>query len=108
MISEAAVRAARVRFVPIAMTSSNDHWTLPTALGGKSHAVNRPLALAVVGSGFFDAVVPVFGAVPVYVDCKTGASPQTERGCRLDVAEAAARLKCLHIPLQRNGASDML
>lgn len=50
-ILEAAVRAARVRFVPIAMTSlATIIGLLPTALGlEKAAESNRPLALAVVG-----------------------------------------------------------
>ncbi len=48
---EAAVSAARVRFIPIAMTSlATIIGLLPTALGLEaSTASNRPLALAVVG-----------------------------------------------------------
>lgn len=48
---EAAVRAARTRFVPIAMTSlATIIGLLPTALGlEKAAESNRPLALAVVG-----------------------------------------------------------
>ncbi len=48
---EAAIRAARTRFVPIAMTSlATIIGLLPTALGlEKAAESNRPLALAVVG-----------------------------------------------------------
>jgi len=48
---EAVIRAARVRFVPIAMTSlATITGLLPTAMGlEKAAASNRPLALAVVG-----------------------------------------------------------
>ena len=48
---EAVVQAARVRFIPIAMTSlATITGLLPTALGlEKAAASNRPLALAVVG-----------------------------------------------------------
>ena len=48
---EAVVQAARIRFIPIAMTSlATITGLLPTALGlEKAAASNRPLALAVVG-----------------------------------------------------------
>ena len=48
---DAVVQAARVRFIPIAMTSlATITGLLPTALGfEKAAAANRPLALAVVG-----------------------------------------------------------
>jgi multidrug efflux pump subunit AcrB len=48
---EAVVTAARIRFIPIAMTSlATFVGLLPTALGLEaSTAANRPLALAVVG-----------------------------------------------------------
>ncbi|HMU37770.1 MAG TPA: efflux RND transporter permease subunit [Pseudomonadota bacterium] len=50
-VAEAVVRAARVRFIPIAMTSlATIIGLLPTALGlEQAAASNRPLALAVVG-----------------------------------------------------------
>mgnify|MGYP000305326961 CR=1 FL=1 len=50
-VGAAVVQAARVRFIPIAMTSlATITGLLPTALGlEKAAAANRPLALAVVG-----------------------------------------------------------
>jgi multidrug efflux pump subunit AcrB len=63
---EAVVSAARIRFIPIAMTSlATIIGLLPTALGLEaSTASNRPLALAVVGGLTSSAVLSLF-LVPV-------------------------------------------
>jgi HAE1 family hydrophobic/amphiphilic exporter-1 len=63
---EAMVSAARIRFIPIAMTSlATIIGLLPTALGlEESTASNRPLALAVVGGLTSSAVISLF-LVPV-------------------------------------------
>jgi multidrug efflux pump subunit AcrB len=63
---EAVVSAARIRFIPIAMTSlATIIGLLPTALGlEESTASNRPLALAVVGGLTSSAVLSLF-LVPV-------------------------------------------
>jgi multidrug efflux pump subunit AcrB len=63
---EAVVSAARVRFVPIAMTSlATIIGLLPTALGfDPSTASNRPLALAVVGGLASSTLLSLF-LVPV-------------------------------------------
>ncbi len=62
----AVVQAARVRFVPIAMTSlATITGLLPTALGlEKAAAANRPLALAVVGGLTSSTLLSLF-LVPV-------------------------------------------
>ena len=59
---DAAVRAARIRFVPIAMTSlATITGLLPTALGLEpAAAANRPLALAVVGGLASSTVLSLF------------------------------------------------
>ncbi len=59
---EAVVQAARVRFIPIAMTSlATITGLLPTALGlEKAAASNRPLALAVVGGLSSSTVLSLF------------------------------------------------
>jgi multidrug efflux pump subunit AcrB len=63
---EAIVSAARIRFIPIAMTSlATISGLLPTALGLEvSAASNRPLALAVVGGLTSSTVLSLF-LVPV-------------------------------------------
>ena len=63
---EAVARAARVRFIPIAMTSlATIIGLMPTALGlEKAAASNRPLALAVVGGLTSSTLLSLF-VVPV-------------------------------------------
>ena len=63
---EAVVSAARIRFIPIAMTSlATISGLLPTALGLEaSTAANRPLALAVVGGLASSTVLSLF-LVPI-------------------------------------------
>jgi multidrug efflux pump subunit AcrB len=59
---DAVVDAARVRFIPIAMTSlATIFGLLPTALGlDPAAASNRPLALAVVGGLFSSTLLSLF------------------------------------------------
>src|SRR5690606_20127112 len=59
---EAIIEAARVRFVPIAMTSlATIVGLLPTALGfGEAAASNRPLALSVVGGLTSSTLISLF------------------------------------------------
>ena len=63
---EAVARAARVRFIPIAMTSlATIIGLMPTALGlEKAAASNRPLAIAVVGGLTSSTLLSLF-VVPV-------------------------------------------
>jgi multidrug efflux pump subunit AcrB len=65
-VFEAVISAARIRFVPIAMTSlATILGLLPTALGLEaSTASNRPLALAVVGGLTSSTILSLF-LVPV-------------------------------------------
>ncbi len=60
--AEAMVQAARIRFVPIAMTSlATIIGLLPTALGLEAGTeANRPLALAVVGGLMSSTVLSLF------------------------------------------------
>jgi multidrug efflux pump subunit AcrB len=81
-VIEAAVRAARVRFVPIAMTSlATIIGLLPTALGlEKAMQSNRPLALAVVGGLASSTLLSLFLVPSLFtLIAKPKASPQTER-----------------------------
>ena len=77
---EAVVQAARVRFIPIAMTSlATITGLLPTALGlEKAAASNRPLALAVVGGLSSSTVLSLFlvPALFTLLARRPGARPQ--------------------------------
>src|SRR5262249_42397092 len=65
---EAVVAAARIRFIPIAMTSlATIIGLLPTALGLEAGTeANRPLALAVVG-GLAASTLRALFVAPVFV-----------------------------------------
>jgi HAE1 family hydrophobic/amphiphilic exporter-1 len=80
---EAVVGAARVRFVPIAMTSlATIIGLLPTALGWEAGTEgNRPLALAVVGGLASSTVLSLF-LVPVMftIVAKRSATEQSAAG----------------------------
>ena len=70
---------ARVRFVPIAMTSlATIVGLLPTALGyGEAAASNRPLALAVVGGLSSSTMISLFLIPVLFVALARRASPES-------------------------------
>ncbi len=76
---DAVIKAARVRFIPIAMTSlATITGLLPTAMGlEKAAASNRPLALAVVGGLASSTILSLF-LVPALF---TLLAPRKERAC---------------------------
>lgn len=82
-IRDAVVRAARERFIPIAMTSlATITGLLPTALGlERAAAANRPLALAVVGGLASSTLLSLF-LVPVLFTllARRAASPAASHG----------------------------
>jgi multidrug efflux pump subunit AcrB len=86
---EAVVAAARIRFIPIAMTSlATIIGLLPTALGLEAGTEsNRPLALAVVGGLASSTLLSLF-LVPVMFTliARRAAQPQ-ESGAPLTTAE---------------------
>jgi multidrug efflux pump subunit AcrB len=88
---EAVVSAARVRFVPIAMTSlATIIGLLPTALGLEaSTASNRPLALAVVGGLSSSTLLSLF-LVPVMFTLLARAPESSGAGASLELAAAGA------------------
>jgi multidrug efflux pump subunit AcrB len=86
---EAIVEAARVRFVPIAMTSlATIAGLLPTALGLEQSAEsNRPLALAVVGGLASSTLLSLFLVPTMFTLLAKQSAPDVE----LDAAVAEAR-----------------
>jgi multidrug efflux pump subunit AcrB len=86
---EAVVAAARIRFIPIAMTSlATIIGLLPTALGLEAGTeANRPLALAVVGGLASSTVLSLF-LVPVMFTLIAKRAPETQQsGASLTTAE---------------------
>jgi multidrug efflux pump subunit AcrB len=86
---EAVVAAARIRFIPIAMTSlATIIGLLPTALGLEAGTEsNRPLALAVVGGLASSTVLSLF-LVPVMFTLIAKRAPETQQsGASLTTAE---------------------
>jgi len=76
---EAVVAAARIRFIPIAMTSlATIIGLLPTALGLETGTeANRPLALAVVGGLASSTILSLF-LVPTMFTLIAKRAPVTE------------------------------
>ncbi len=76
---DSVLEAARVRFVPIAMTSlATIVGLLPTALGyGEAAASNRPLALAVVGGLSSSTLISLFLIPVLFVALARRASPES-------------------------------
>jgi multidrug efflux pump subunit AcrB len=87
---EAVVSAARVRFVPIAMTSlATISGLLPTALGlDPSSASNRPLALAVVGGLTSSTVLSLFLVPVMFLLLARRMSPAVEPDQQLSLRNA--------------------
>jgi multidrug efflux pump subunit AcrB len=87
---EAVVSAARVRFVPIAMTSlATIIGLLPTALGLEaSTASNRPLALAVVGGLTSSTLLSLFLVPVMFLLIATRQASETYAAVPMTGAEA--------------------
>jgi multidrug efflux pump subunit AcrB len=87
---EAVVAAARIRFIPIAMTSlATIVGLLPTALGLEAGTEsNQPLALAVVGGLLSSTLLSLF-LVPVMFVLIAKRAPAQEIATRPALGEAA-------------------